>query len=102
MGLQFVLVAHVNVYEPDEHKWMLTRMRHEIDVDVFICSHCHKEHARIHVAYRRPVGMLGQYVLFRYNGEEHAPDLSVPIGVTVLPRDAQPMSAADCERYWHS
>ena len=66
------------------------------------CATCGKSHAQIHIAPRVPVGMFGCWVVFRYNGEEHVPDLSVPIGVEKLPRDAKPVDAAENARIWHS
>jgi hypothetical protein len=44
--------------------------------------------------------MCGCWVVFRYNGEEHVPDLSVPISVDTLPRDARPMSIEDTIKTW--
>jgi hypothetical protein len=57
---------------------------------------------RIWTAWRKPCGMFGCWVVFRYNGEEHVPDLSVPIATFKLPRDAQPMPIAECIAYWKS
>lgn len=54
----------------------------------------------LHRAYRRPAGMWGCWVVFRYCGEEHVPDLSVPISVFRLPRDAVRLTDAEAEAYW--
>jgi hypothetical protein len=61
-----------------------------------------KSHPKLYIVWRRPVGMLGCWVQFRYNGAVHAPDLSVPIAVVELPRDAKVWGEAEVERYWHS
>lgn len=58
--------------------------------------------AKLYRIYRRPVGMFGCWVVFRYNGAEHVPDLSVPIAVHSLPRDAKPLTDAECAAYWNS
>lgn len=72
------------------------------DADVYLCPHCGKEHGRIAVAYRKPAGTLGPWVVFRYNGQEHVPDLSIPISVEELPRGAVTLSDSDSTIIWHS
>ena len=52
--------------------------------------------------YRRPCGMCGCWVVFQYNGEEHVPDLSVPISLFKLPRDAQKLTDAESVAHWKS
>ncbi len=66
------------------------------------CSRCGETHPRLYIAVRKPVGMFGCWVVFRLNGKEEVPDLSVPIAMFKLPRDAKPVSDADNERLWHS
>lgn len=56
--------------------------------------------ARIWTAPRVPCGIFGPWVVFRYNGEEHVPDLSCPISISKLPRDAKPMGMAECLEAW--
>lgn len=78
--------------------------------DGYRCATCEREHSRIYVAFRRPVGMLGCWVQFRINGRVHAPDLSIPIevnpesayGVRRLPRDAKPLSDEESSKRWHA
>jgi hypothetical protein len=41
--------------------------------------------------------MLGCWVIFRVNGEEHLPDLSVFMELSRLPRDARPIG----QEWWH-
>lgn len=57
---------------------------------------------RLYRVFRRPVGMFGCWVVFRYNGKENVPDLSVPIAVHKLPRDAKPLSDDEAAKYWWS
>jgi len=52
--------------------------------------------------YRRPAGMWGHWVVFRYNGEEHVPDLSCPLSMFKLPRDAKPLTDKESITYWKS
>ena len=58
--------------------------------------------AKLYRIWRKPVGMWGCWVVFRYNGKEHVPDLSVPISVLKLPRDAKPLTDEEAARYWFS
>jgi hypothetical protein len=55
---------------------------------------------KLYRIYRKPCGMFGCWVVFRYNGKENVPDLSVPIAVEKLPRDATPLSDEDSIAYW--
>lgn len=56
--------------------------------------------SKLYRIWRKPCGMFGCWVVFRYNGEEHVPDLSVPIGVYKLPRDAEPLTDDEAAAYW--
>ena len=58
--------------------------------------------ARLWTCWRKPVDMMGCWVGFRYNGEVHYPDLSVPIATFKLPRDAEIMPIDECIEYWKS
>jgi len=71
-------------------------------VEMLDCPTCGKQHEQIHFAWRKPVGMLGCWVQFRLNGFVVAPDLSLPIKVFKLPRDAQRASAEENAKSWHS
>ncbi len=55
---------------------------------------------KLYRIFRRPVDMLGCWVRFRWNGSIHAPDLSVPIQVDTLPRDAEELTTEEACRYW--
>ena len=66
------------------------------------CPICDRVHERIHVAYRKPCGMFGPWVVFRYNGEKHVPDLSIPISVDRLPAGAEPLSDEENSKAWHT
>lgn len=57
---------------------------------------------RIWTAPRVPCGMFGCWVVFRYNGKEHVPDLSVPIAVDKLPRGARPLPIDECLKQWQT
>lgn len=56
---------------------------------------------RLAIATRRPCGMFGCWVVFRYLGAEHVPDLSVPISVERLPRGARVCSNAETIALWN-
>jgi hypothetical protein len=89
VGLQFVLRA-------DDAAWNAPPL------EPVACPVCGKEHERIHIAFRRPAGMFGPWVVFRYNGEKHVPDLSIPISVSRLPKDAVALDDDENARAWHS
>lgn len=61
-----------------------------------------KWYSTIWIVPRKPKGMFGCWVVFRYNGEDQVPDLSCPISVTKLPRDARPLSSEESLKLWHS
>lgn len=56
----------------------------------------------LYEAFRKPAGMWGCWVLFRYLGETHAPDLSVPIAVPAVPRGARRLTDTETRQYWAS
>lgn len=97
VGLQFVLIKKEHWFVGD-----LKGLTRDVDVERVPCKTCGKDHARLHIAYRKPVGMFGCWVVFRYNGEKQVPDLSVPISIEKLPRDAKPVTDEENEKYWHS
>lgn len=61
-----------------------------------------KFYPRIWTFVRKPRGMFGCWVVFQWNGKEHVPDLSCPMGLFKLPKDAKPMSNEDCIKAWKS
>lgn len=68
----------------------------------YYCPDCHRWHDRIFTFARKPRGMFGCWIVFRWNGEDHVPDLSVPISLDKLPRDARPLSLLESSAIWHS
>ena len=54
--------------------------------------------------YRKPKGMWGNWVVFRWNNEDHVPDLSVPMSMFdfQMPRDARKLSAEESAKHWKS
>lgn len=70
-------------------------------VDEVPCYICNKTHPRIWIAIRKPCGMMGVWVQFRYNGDIHVPDLSVPISIWKMPKDAVKMTDQESSLYWH-
>lgn len=67
------------------------------EVELEHCPQCDREHPKLYGFWRRPRGMFGCWVVFRYLGEEHVPDLSIPIQLEKLPRDAKPLPLT----LWH-
>ena len=66
------------------------------------CAICGKSHPRLWIAYRRPVGMCGCWVVFRYLGTEHVPDLSLPIPTFDIPKGAVKSTDKENANLWHS
>jgi len=67
----------------------------------FTCSNCGRTHPILYTFPRKPVGMWGCWVVFRYNREEHVPDLSCPFGVDKLPKGSKKMTQQESEEAWH-
>ena len=65
------------------------------------CHICGKAHEQIWVAWRKPAGAWGHWTVFRYLGEEHVPDLSIPIAVPRPPLGAVKLSPEDSCALWH-
>ena len=65
------------------------------------CQVCGKEHPQLYTAWRKPVGFWGAWTVFRYLGEEHTPDLSIPIAVPTPPKGAVKLSARENAAAWH-
>lgn len=65
------------------------------------CPICGEKHRRIYVAWRKPAGMFGPWVVFRYLGKENVPDLSIPIWTGDLPKGAVALSDAETFESWH-
>lgn len=86
-------------YQPSPDSTVFTE---DDPAHTYTCQQCGRVHARIYVAVRKPAGMFGVWVVFRYNGEEHVPDLSIPISTFKLPRDARPLSDEESSKVWHS
>ena len=93
VGLEFYLVDSEPWYRADE-------------VELVECSVCSTDavtrtHPQIHRVYRKPAGVFGPWVVFRYNGDKHVPDLSHPIAIVKLPRGAERLSAEENSETWH-
>ena len=65
------------------------------------CYICGEHHPVIYVIYRKPLGLWGHWTVFRWNNDEHVPDLSIPISVDNLPKDAQRLSDSETCECWH-
>jgi hypothetical protein len=74
----------------------------KVDAEPLVkCTKCNGSHSQLYILWRKPVGMCGCWVVFRYNGEEHVPDLSCPFGIDKLPRDAIKLSPEQNSEEWH-
>lgn len=59
-------------------------------------------HGGLYRVWRKPCGMLGNWVLWKLNGKNRPLDLSLPTDVAHLPNDAEKLTAAEAEAYWKS
>lgn len=55
---------------------------------------------KLYRIWRKPAGMFGCWVVFRINGTEQVPDLSCPIGLPKLPRDAKALTEDEAIEAW--
>ena len=72
------------------------------DLETYKCNVCGREHPHIYIFIRKPIGMCGCWVVFRWNNEEHVPDLSCPFGLEKMPRDAKRLNEEESSKIWHS
>jgi hypothetical protein len=109
VGLQFIeTIPTQKIIGSDVSKgetWLMDTTKYP---DKFLCHICGKLHPYIHVAYRKPAGSFGAWCVFRINGTEEVPDLSIPISVgktehiKQLPKDAVKLSGYDSAIQWHN
>lgn len=85
-------------------KWDLgSGMKYEDTfVEPYTCKTCGKVHPIIHIFVRKPRGMFGPWVIFEYNGEKQVPDLSCPLEIGKMPRDAKRLTEEESSKIWHS
>jgi hypothetical protein len=104
VGLEFIksTIVKIKAFGFD-HETFETWTTEDTDYEEkHLCTVCGKLHPRIYVAFRKPCGMFGCWVQFRYNGEINVPDLSIPITVKEYPKDAVALSDVESSRAWHS
>ena len=74
----------------------------ERGVELYNCTRCGRQHERLYTFIRKPAGMFGHWVVFRWHGQEHVPDLSIPIGIPGSPpRGARYMTETESSEAWH-
>jgi len=98
--------VHIEVYKVDNSRKEIEHDGGRVIwganwVEPFKCSSCGEIHPRLYSFARKPVGMMGCWVMFRYNGETHVPDLSCPHGLDRIPRGAVQHSFEESEELWH-
>ena len=98
--LQFVLVGEGRLCRYDDIEYISYSLAKPIDT-FDDCPICGKTHSHIYLAYRKPAGVFGHWVVFRYLGEEHVPDLSIPIRVPRPPRGSVRCDELESARIWH-
>lgn len=102
-GLVFYLIAPCcRIIGAKGHEPGLYGYETWVDVELETCRECSLTHPVIYRAYRKPAGTWGCWTVFRYNGEEHVPDLSVPIYVTQIPKGGVKLTPEQAAEYWHS
>jgi hypothetical protein len=104
VGLEFIksTIVKQHFYGIDKQTletWTTDRIDYD---EKHLCTVCGQLHPRMYVAFRKPCGMFGCWVQFRYNGEVNVPDLSIPITVKEYPKGAVRMSDVESSRMWHN
>lgn len=104
VGLEFIKATTIkNHVFGFDRETLETWSSQDTDYDEkHLCTICGQLHPRMYVAFRKPCGMFGCWVQFRYNGEVNVPDLSIPITVKQYPKGAIRMSDVKSSRMWHS
>jgi len=96
-GLRLLFYLVDEVEQVGAVKWVKQIDREPID-----CTLCDEQHPQLYAAWRRPAGTFGSWIVFRYLGQEHIPDLSIPISVKKVPRGAEKLSVKENSEYWHA
>lgn len=71
-------------------------------VEEYTCAKCGRKHPVLYEFFRKPRGMFGCWCIFHINGKEQVPDLSIPMWLPRVPRDATKLSTEKASKYWHS
>lgn len=71
----------------------------ELELD--ICPICGEKHPRLYRFWRKPAGLFGHWVVFRYLGKEQIPDLSVPLDLERKPRGSEQLPLTESCQCWH-
>jgi len=104
VGLEFIKSTKVKRYVYGfDSQTLETWTTESTDYDEkHLCTVCGQLHPRMYVAFRKPCGMFGCWVEFRYHGEVQVPDLSIPITVQEYPKGAIRMDDVESSRMWHN
>lgn len=102
VGLMFYLVRKIEKVVTEDFSYPSTEEVEAVDCTVCSTEHLIRTHPQLYRAFRKPAGRFGCWVIFRYLGEEHVPDLSTPIGVPTVPRGAYKLSQVENSENWHS
>jgi len=86
--LEFTLHEEGLCYKPPLEPWVP-------------CTVCGGAHEQLWVAWRKPAGVWGAWTIFRYLGETHVPDLSLPITVPRVPKGATRLTPKENSETWH-
>ena len=75
--------------------------RTEKELEPVVCTVCGKEHPRLYTMVRKPRGMMGNWVIFRVDGEFVVPDLRVPMRLERMPYKAKRLTDIESSELWH-
>lgn len=87
---------------PCQFEFKIYGYEKQVDVETIMLPYkgALKQFPKLYRIWRKPQGMFGNWVIFRWNNEDHVPDLSVTISVEKLPRDAEALTEAEMIIYW--
>ena len=69
--------------------------------DPVICFTCGKGHPQLYRMWRKPKGMFGCWVVFRYLGKDRCPDLSCPMALEEVPYGSEKLTLEENAKAWH-
>lgn len=87
-----------DAYDPSPHSTTFTDYREQVELQRKDGSKSMQP--ALYRFYRKPADMCGCWVGFRYLGEVHYPDLSVPIQLFELPKGAERLTDDEMADYW--
>lgn len=101
-GIQLEAIKEVKSYICRHYDNEVFVYENRIYPEQFVCHKCGKFHEVLYKFWRKPADTFGAWLVFRVNGIEIVPDLSVPLSLEKMPRDAVKMTEEENSIAWHN